>query len=116
MNKAFIDNFATEWIDAWNKHDLDRILSHYTDDFRMSSPAIATIGNEPSGVFRGKKAVSAYWSKALHLNPSLRFELVTALAGVGSITLFYKGVRGLSAEVLHFNNNGKVKRAHAYYS
>src|SRR5207302_4356035 len=25
--------FAREWVDAWNAHDLARILSHYTDDF-----------------------------------------------------------------------------------
>src|ERR1700723_3107179 len=27
-----------EWIAAWNAHDLPRILSHYADDFEMSSP------------------------------------------------------------------------------
>jgi len=38
LSKAFADHFAAEWIAAWNSHDLERILSHYTDNFEMSSP------------------------------------------------------------------------------
>lgn len=116
INKAFSDNFATEWIDAWNKHDLDRILSHYTNDFEMSSPAIVRLIDEPTGILKGKETVGAYWAKALRLNPDLQFQLIDALAGVDSITLYYKGVRGLSAEVLHFNIDGKVRRAYAHYA
>lgn len=40
MNQEFADHFAREWIEAWNAHDLERILSHYTEEFRMSSPRI----------------------------------------------------------------------------
>jgi ketosteroid isomerase-like protein len=25
-------DFAQDWIEAWNYHDLDRILSHYDED------------------------------------------------------------------------------------
>lgn len=32
--------FAAEWIAAWNSHDLERILSHYAEDFEMASPLI----------------------------------------------------------------------------
>ena len=31
--------FAAEWIEAWNAHDLERILAHYADDFEMASPS-----------------------------------------------------------------------------
>ncbi len=34
------ESFAAEWIAAWNARDLLRVLSHYTDDFEMSSPFI----------------------------------------------------------------------------
>ena len=36
MNQKQANEFAAEWIEAWNAHDLDRILSHYTDDFEMN--------------------------------------------------------------------------------
>ena len=42
IEKKFAEQFAQEWIDSWNSHDLSRILSHYADDFEMSSPVIMT--------------------------------------------------------------------------
>ena len=115
IDKLFADRFAADWIDSWNKHDLARILSHYTDDFEMSSPIIIKIAGEPSGTLKGKKAVGSYWAKALQLFPDLRFEQVATLVGVNSITLYYQGVRGPSAEVFHFNLDGKVTKAYAHY-
>lgn len=115
LDKAFADHFAADWIDAWNTHDLDRVLSHYTDDFDMSSPVIIKVAGEPSGTLRGKEAVGSYWAKALQLIPDLHFELISTLVGVNSITLYYKSARGLSAEVFHFNRDGKVTRAYAHY-
>lgn len=115
FSKEFILAFASGWIDAWNSHDLKRILSHYAEDFEMSSPVIAKLTGEVSGKLRGKASVGDYWMKALELNPNLRFELITALAGVNSITLYYQGHRGLSAEVFHFEEHGKVISAFAHY-
>ena len=43
LSREFAESFAAEWIEAWNSHDLDRILSHYTDDFVMSSPRIVVL-------------------------------------------------------------------------
>lgn len=116
LDKTFAEQFATEWIDAWNSHDLDRVLSHYSDDFEMSSPLIATVAGEPSGRLKGKKAVGAYWAKALALAPQLRFELVTTLVGAASITLYFKSYRGTTAEVLIFGPDRKVIEAFAHYA
>jgi hypothetical protein len=116
IDKTFAAHFAQEWIAAWNSHDLSRVLAHYADDFEMSSPYIIQMAGEPSGVLKGKEAVGAYWAKALAMLPELRFELVTTLVGVDSITLYYKGVRGMAAEVFHFGSDGKVIRAYAHYA
>jgi hypothetical protein len=117
MDKTFAENFAADWIAAWNAHDLERILSHYADDFEMSSPVIVQVAGEPSGTLRGKDAVGAYWEKALGLIPDLQFELLSVLAGVNSITLYYKGARGrLAAEVFHFGPGNRVVRAFAHYA
>jgi len=116
MEPGFAERFASEWIAAWNSHDLQRIIEHYEDDFEMSSPFITTLAGEPSGKLQGKLAVGAYWSKGLQQAPDLRFELLTALAGVDSVTIYYKGHRGLAAEVLHFGPSGKVRAAFAHYA
>ncbi len=116
IDKAFAEGFAAGWIESWNTHDLTRILSHYTDDFEMSSPAIVKVAGEPSGTLKGKEKVGSYWSKALNLNPSLHFDLIATLIGINSVTLYYKGPRGLSAEVFHFTPEGKVERTYAHYT
>lgn len=115
IDKAFALHFAADWIAAWNSHDLERVLAHYADDFEMSSPIIAQIAAATSGRLTGKEAVSAYWSKALQLIPDLHFELADVLAGVDSIVLYYKGARGMAAEVFFFGADGKVRRAAAHY-
>jgi hypothetical protein len=100
MEKGFAERFAKEWVAAWNSHDLERVLAHYEDNFEMSSPIITTLIGEPSGKLRGKASVGAYWAKALRAIPDLRFELLAALAGVNSVTVYYQGHRGLAAAAL----------------
>lgn len=116
IDKQFAERFAREWVDAWNRHDLDRVLAHYADDFEMSSPVIVRMLGEESGALRGKEDIRAYWAKALHHLPDLHFELLNTLIGVNSITLYYMGPRGSSAEVFHFGPDGKVTRAFAHYA
>ena len=40
MTEADAQRFALEWIESWNSHDLERILSHYSDDVEVTSPLI----------------------------------------------------------------------------
>ena len=116
IDQAFSEDFAREWIDSWNSHDLSRILSHYSEDFEMSSPLIIQIAGERSGRLKGKAAVGTYWKKALQLAPDLRFERLETLVGVNSLTVYYWSARGLSAEVFHFVPDRKVVRAYAHYA
>ncbi len=116
MDRAFAEQFATDWIESWNSHDLGRVLSHYADDFEMSSPFIIQIAGESTGKLKGKEAVGAYWRKALTLIPNLRFEFISVLVGVDSVTLYYKGSGGRpAAEVFFFSTDGKVIKAVAHY-
>jgi hypothetical protein len=116
LTKPFAEQFAAQWISAWNARDLELVLSHYADDFVMSSPLIATIAQEPSGTLRGKHAVGAYWKQALALTPALHFELVSTLIGADSVTIYYKGARSMAAEVFFFKSQGQVSKACAHYA
>ena len=110
--------FATEWIEAWNAHDLDRILSHYSDDFEMSSPRIVEVMNEPSGRLKGKDVVRGYWEKSFIRSPGLRFELIEVLGGADSLVVYYNNVtRGRrAAEVFVFGPDGLVAKSMAHYN
>jgi hypothetical protein len=117
VDEMFAKSFASEWAAAWNAHDIERVLSHYSDGFEMSSPIIAQLLGESSGVLRGKEAIGAYWRKALQVVPDLKFELIAVLVGVRSLVIYYKGARGrLSAEVFDFNPAGQIVKAVAHYA
>src|SRR5262245_32798498 len=117
IDDAFAQEFAREWIEAWNAHDLERILGHYHDDFEMSSPRIVQLMQEPSGVLKGKAAIRPYWARAFTLLPQLRFELDFVTCGVASITLVYRNHRGERAtEVLFFDAQRRVVRGVAHYA
>lgn len=115
LDRGYAENFAQEWIDAWNAHDIERVLTHYTDDFEMSSPVIIRVTGDPSGTLHGKAQVRAYWERALGDMPDLRFELVHTLVGVESVVIYYHSAHGAAAEVFHFNAAGKVDRSSAHY-
>ena len=108
--------FAADWISVWNSHDLEDILSHYSDDIVITTPMIvmATGGKESS--LTGKNAVREYWKKALDKFPNLHFELIQSTAGVDSVALFYKSIMDKHAvEVMFFNTEGKINKMYAHY-
>lgn len=116
LSDDFVHDFAHDWIAAWNAHDLPRVLSHYADDFEMSSPFIAQIAGESSGVLKGKAAVGAYWQAALEKFPDLHFRLIHTLKGANSIVLVYHSIGDkLAAEVFYFNQEGLVYKAGGNY-
>jgi len=117
VDNAGAKAFAQEWIDAWNAGDLDRILSHYSDDFEMSSPLIRERMSVESGRLKGKDAMRAYWRIGLATKPPLHFELIDALAGVGSIAIYYFSAtrQRRVVEHLRFGPDGLVHVAEALY-
>jgi len=64
---------ARDWIDAWNRRDVEAVLNHFDEGVRFTSPrALATTG---SAVLVGKPALRAYWNEALAQIQSIRFML-----------------------------------------
>jgi ketosteroid isomerase-like protein len=120
ISREFAASFAAEWIAAWNARDLPRVLSHYSEDFEMSSPLIIEIAGEPSGCLRGKEKVRAYWQAALNRNPGnpgLHFELLDVFVGANTVVLHYRRNSGnRAAKILFFNKEGLVYRAAAHYN
>jgi len=110
-------HFAEEWVRAWNSHDLDEIMSHYTDDVTLTSPTAAALLGDPSGQVRGIAALRAYFRKGLDVYPDLRFDLFDVMSGVGSVVACYMNQKGTkSAEFMELNADGKVTRVVANYS
>ena len=111
------DAFAAEWIDAWNAHDLDRILGHYAETIVFESPASTRITGDPSGRVIGKAALRDYWRQALERVPDLTFTLKAVYGGVGGVAIRYHSSRTgrETVEVLQFNEAGLATWAAAFY-
>lgn len=115
LTTEFAHKFSADWIAAWNAHDPARVLELYSDDFEMSSPYIAKIVGDNSGILKGKNAAGNYWRMGLAEYPELKFIHETTLVGAHSITIIYKGAKGLAAEVFFFNDELKVIKTSAHY-
>ncbi|ASK28901.1 DUF4440 domain-containing protein [Chryseobacterium sp. T16E-39] len=111
-----IKNFASQWINSWNSHNLDEILSHYADDIEITTPMIKTFTNGED-TLKGKEAVRNYWLKALDKVPDLHFILYDVTYGINSVALYYQSIMNKKAiEVMFFNDEGKVNRMYALYT
>lgn len=109
--------FAKEWIASWNSHNLEDILSHYSDDIEITTPMIKMALGSNNGTLKGKNAVANYWRKALDKLPDLHFELYEITEGVGCVALYYKSVMERKAiELMFFNDEGKVCKMVACYT
>src|SRR5438552_1043103 len=85
MTEIQANEFAREWIAAWNSHDVERILSHYSDEIEFTSPFVVRMTGDPSGTIRDKATLTQYFRRAFTTFPDLCFDPICALAGVNSV-------------------------------
>lgn len=108
--------FATEWAEAWNQCDVERVLSHFHDDAVFKSPVAAQIGFAGDGVVTGKAELRRYWTAALEVNRDLHFDVTSVFRGVDTIVIAYKNQKGADrVEVLVFSK-GLVVQGHGMFS
>ena len=117
MTESEAFGFAAEWVAAWNSHDLERILSHYSENVELSSPLVSRILGSGQTTIRGKAALREYFRHGLDAYPDLAFTLWGAYAGVASLIVHYQSVAGLrAAEVMQMDGDGKVRQVFAHYA
>jgi hypothetical protein len=117
VNRDDAINHAQEWIDAWNAHDPERVVSHFADDVVISSPLAAQLRPGSNGVLRGKDVVLAYYRDGLARSDALHFTLIDVLVGIDELVILYRHQRDqLMTERLYFGDDGlvtEVSVAHA---
>ena len=117
LTEIEVRDFAHHWVEAWNSHDLDSILSHYAADVTLVSPVAAKLLDNPTGEVVGREALRAYFARGLAAYPDLRFELIDVMWGLSSVVLYYANQKGTkTGEFMEFGSDGKVLRVVANYS
>jgi len=121
MDKVFYNRqIATSWIDAFNEHNLENLLSLYDDNARHYSPKLKMKQPETHGLITGKSAMRLWWKEAFGNLPSLRYEVLRVVADENNVFIEYiRHVHNESdlrvGEVLEIKN-GLIISSRVYHS
>jgi hypothetical protein len=109
--------FVQHWMQAFNDHDLDRIMTHYSDELEFYSPLIPLLQFNQEGRISTKADLRRYFQIGLNTYPDLHFTLLNYFTGINSVVIYYTSVNNrLAAETFQFNEEGKVIRVFCQYS
>lgn len=108
---------VAEWAEVWNAHDLEGILSHYSEDIVFSSPFVIRMVGAPSGEVHGLEALRVYFERSLAVYPDIHFEPIEVLPGAGSVAVRYMLPGGCEAiEMMELDRAGKIRRSRAHFA
>ena len=89
MPSTTIISIAHQWFDAFNAHDLQKLLTLYADDAEHYSPKLKLRQPETRGLISGKAALRAWWADSFERLPSLRYEPTRFIADDESVFMEY---------------------------
>ena len=114
-DKSRVREIAQGLVDAWNRHDLVGILSHYHEDVTATNPLFCLLLGKEDGVLCGKAAIKPYWANVLEQMPHLRFKLHDVYLGVDSFVIHYQGIFERDVvEVFKLDSAGKIVATESY--
>ncbi len=116
IQESFALQFANDWINSWNTHDIKIIMDHYDEMIIFQSPIIIKVNNDPTGTITNKGALAQYFTRALAIYPDLHFELYKVFISINSIIIHYKTINDKpAAEFMEINAYGKITKVCAHY-
>jgi hypothetical protein len=107
---------AEHWIEAWNAHDLDRIIDHYAADVEFEADTVVRRWQKPDGLLRGIAELRAHFRLGLELAPALHFELEEVFSAPSGYAVLYRRENANRVlDVVELNPEGKAQRVKAFY-
>ncbi len=76
MNPEVLNIIAHQWIDAFNRHDLEGLLTLYDDQAEHYSPKLKMHLPQTNGLIKGKDELRAWWKDSFDRLPSLHYEVI----------------------------------------
>jgi ketosteroid isomerase-like protein len=110
---------AQQWFEAFNAHDLEKLLSLYAEDAVHYSPKLKIRMPETEGLIAGKASLRNWWQDSFDRLPGLRYHPTNFIANDASVFMEYRRtVPGeadlLVGEVLEIEN-GTITKSRVYH-
>ncbi|MGH2834252.1 MAG: nuclear transport factor 2 family protein [Solirubrobacteraceae bacterium] len=116
LSQGVGERLASEWIAAWNAHDLEAIMVLYSPDVAFQTPTIIDTLGIPDGRVQGAQALREHFVRGLARLPDLRFDLDQIYVGVRSIAITYRWRDGTPVCELHeYDGRERIERVQALY-
>ena len=82
-------HIAIKWFEAFNEHDLEKLLSLYDDNAKHYSPKLKIRMPATQGLIKGKQALREWWQDAFDRLPSLQYEVIKLTADEDQVFMEY---------------------------
>jgi ketosteroid isomerase-like protein len=82
-------HIAIKWFEAFNEHDLEKLLSLYDDNAQHYSPKLKIRMPATQGLIKGKQALREWWQDAFDRLPSLQYEVIKLTADEDQVFMEY---------------------------
>jgi ketosteroid isomerase-like protein len=87
---------AKKWFDAFNEHDLDKLLALYDNNAQHYSPKLKIRSPETKGLIIGKKALEGWWKDCFDRLPTLKYTPKNFIADDSNVFMEY--IRSVEGE------------------
>lgn len=118
-NKANL-KIAQLWFEAFNEHNLEKLLALYADDAQHYSPKLKLRQPETNGLISGKNALCGWWKDSFERLPTLKYTPTHYIADDTSIFMEYtrqvQDEEDMTVGEVLVIKNGQIVRSRVYHS
>lgn len=113
------EQIALKWFEAFNEHNLENLLSLYSEHAKHFSPKLKIRQPQTNGLIIGKNALRTWWANAFERLPNLHYKVTSLTANEQRVFMEYiRQVPNeddmLVAEVLEIEN-GLIISSRVYH-
>lgn len=115
-----LKEIAFKWFDAFNKHDIELLLSLYDENATHYSPKLKIHQPETNGFIKGKETLRTWWTDSFKRLPELHYEVLKLTADEEQVFMEYirktPNEDDLQVGEVLVISNGKIIASRVYHS
>jgi ketosteroid isomerase-like protein len=117
---AELKKIAHTWFDAFNEHDIEKLLALYDEQAEHYSPKLKVHQPETNGWIKGKASLRSWWADAFKRLPHLHYQVLSLTADGEQVFMEYirqtPGEHDLRVGEVLVIRNGKIVASRVFHS